>query len=120
LQLHGVPKGNVEIIMSDKDAECMAFGLEIKKSLIDSGFPNVDFSPREIFRAVEMFPKLATSGTDLLFCVKNSSSPPLCSVLTLLCFKSDKINAEGWPYNDSLGTNDFQIWVLPKPAHPDE
>ena len=120
LQLNGVPKGNVEIVMSDRDAECMAFGLEIKKSLVAAGFPNVVFSPRDIFRAVEMFPKLADSGTDLMFCVKNSSSPPLCSVITSLCLRNDGINADGWPYLDSLSTNDFQIWVLPKPIHPNK
>jgi len=120
LQLNRVPKGNVEIIMSDRDPECMAFGLEIKKTLVAAGFPSVNFSPRDVFRAAEMFPELASSGTDLLFCVKNDSSPPLCSVLTLLCFRNDRINADGWPYNDSLGTNDFQIWVLPKPVHPNE
>lgn len=119
-QLNGVPKGNVEIIMSDRDAECMAFGLEIKKSLLAAGFPRVDFSPRDIFRVVEMVPETANSGKDLLFGVKNSSHPPLCSVITLNCLNINGINASGWPYNDGLSTNDFQIFVLPKPVHPEE
>ena len=120
LKLKGVPRGNVEIVMSDRDAECLAFGLEIKKSLIAAGFLNVAFSPRDIFRAVEMFPQLAESGTDLVICVKDEKSPPLCAAITLLCFRGDGFNADGWPYNAGLGTNDFQIWVLPKPIHPDE
>jgi hypothetical protein len=120
LQLNWVPRGTVEIVMSDRDAECMAFGLEIKKALIAAGFQNVVFSPRDIFRAIEMFPEAANSGTDLIFCVKNASSPPSCAVLTLSCLRNDKIDARGWPYNDSLGTNDFQIWVLPRPIHIDE
>jgi hypothetical protein len=114
--LRRIEKGNVEVIMSDRDAECMAFGLEIKKTLLASGFSDVGFSPRDIFRAVEMFPEAANSGTDLIFCVQNSSSPPLCSVITLSCFSQGGINASGWPYNVNLGTNDFQIWVLPKPV----
>jgi len=118
--LAGVPKGNVEIIMSDKDTECMAFGRAIQESLIAAGFPKVIFTPRDIFRIVEMFPELATSGTDLVFCVKNSASPPSCSMITLNCLMSGGIKASGWPYLEALSTNDFNIWVLPKPAHPDE
>lgn len=120
LKLKGVPMGNVEIVMSDRDAECLAFGIEIKKSLISAGFLNVDFSPRDVFRAVEMFPQLAGSGTDLVLCVKDAKSPPLCAAITLLCFRGDGVSADGWPYNAVLGTNDFQIWVLPKPIHPVE
>ena len=116
--LNGVTKGAVEIIMSDNDAECMTFGLEIKKVLLAAGFTKVLYSPRDIFRAIEMFPATANSGIDLMFCVKNHLPPaPLDAERTLLAFREGGINADGWPYNDSLGTNDFQIWVLPKPVH---
>jgi hypothetical protein len=116
LLLNGVPKGSVEIIMSDKDAECMAFGLEIKKTLVAAGFPKVVFSPREIFRAMELAPELASSRVDLVFCVKNAQTPPRCSELVFDCFSGDGILTFGGPYNELLSTNDFQIWILPKPV----
>lgn len=119
LQLKGVPKGNVEIVMSDKDPECMAFGLDIKKVLVGAGFENVAFSPRDIFRAGELFPEAAVAGTDLIFCVKDVNSPPLCSKLTWLCFRSG-VHAEICAYNETLKDNDFQIFVLPKPVSLDK
>jgi hypothetical protein len=114
-KVRSLPKGKVEIIMFDGDGESVAFGINLKSALDNAGFETV-FSPRTIFRAFEMFPERATAKIDIAFCVKDSKSPPQSAVATVLSFRQGGIMADGWPYNDSLGTNDFQIWVLPRPA----
>jgi hypothetical protein len=116
--LNAVPKGSIDIVMFDKDPESIAFGIEIKKALIDAGC-SVSFSPRSIFN-LDIIPGIVESGDDLVFCVKDASSPPLYSRIILGCLKNDGIKASGWPYNDTLAADSMQIWVCPKAVHPDE
>lgn len=116
--LVGVPKGHIDIIMFDKDPESIAFGIELKGALIDADC-SVSFSPKSIFN-LDIIPSIVESGYDLVFCVKDDSSPPLYSRLILGCLKNDNLKAGGWPYNKTLLDNDMQIWICPKAVHPDE
>lgn len=106
------PTGQIEILAFDKDAEAIAFGLSLKRALVAAGC-SVSFSAKSIFN-LDIIPSIAEIGPDLVFCVKEPSSPPLYARAILGRLKSAGIKADGWPYNDSFTKDHLQIWVCPR------
>jgi len=110
--LINTPTGQIEILAFDKDPEAIAFGLSLKRALVEAGC-TVSFSAKSIFN-LDIIPRIAEVGPDLVFCVKEPSSPPLYARTILRRLQSAGMKADGWPYNDSFATNHLQIWVCPK------
>lgn len=110
--LIGVPTGQIEILAFDKDPEAIAFGLSLKRALVEAGC-TASFSPKSIFN-LDIIPSIAELGPDLVFCVKEPSSPPMYARIILSRLQSFGVKADGWPYNDSFTKDHLQIWVCPK------
>jgi len=118
--LADIPSGHIDILAFDKDPEAIAFGLSLKKALIDAGC-SASFSPKSIlnFDSVDIVPSIPEAGLDLLFVVKNAASPPLYARKILGRLKSARFKADGWPHNESFAIDQLQIVVCPKAnTHP--
>ena len=104
------PKGHIDLIMFQNDAECVAFGESLKEALIASGF-KADVRPAPI---------LNLSKTGLVIVSKYVySTPPYEAIIFLIFLKNGMCPTGGW-YDDSVGENDLKIYVCPKPILPDE
>lgn len=111
-----IPKGTIEILAFDKDPEAIYFGESLKTALVQAGCV-VKLTPKSIYN-LSILPSIAERQPDLVFCVKERESPPIHARVILNRLKSDGIDADGWPHNESFARGHLEILVCPKPRKP--
>lgn len=106
------PKGHIEVVMFQYDHEAIVFGRSITNALIEAGF-EVSFSPRIVFN-------LDKEGVLFAWKGENRGVPPPSYAETIaetLATNGVK-GISGSAYNDTLNTNDIQIFIGAQSSDP--